>query len=478
MSLRRKATRGLVWTFTQQFGNQLIGFLVSLILARILMPEQFGLIGMISVVMAVANSLLDGGTTNSLIRDPDCEESDYSTVFFFHFGVSILMYGMIYISSPLIAEFYEQPVLVKITRVYSISIIINALSIVQFAKLTKKMDFKTQTIISIPSVIFGGVIGIWMAYSGYGVWSLVFSNLATVKVKTIQIWGYSKWIPIFAFERDKFLKHFDYGYKLTISDLLNRIFNNIFLIAIGKYFSAAQVGFYTRAETMNQLPVRNISRTLEKVTFPLFVSIQNDDKRLKRVYKQIMQMVVYVVSPFLIYLAILAEPVFRFLFTEKWLPAVPYFQILCVTGLIYPLHSYNLDILNVKGRSDLFLKIEIMKKLLILISLVITVPMGIKEILYGQVIISIIAFFINAGYTGKFIGYNAFDQLKDVIPLYLFSCAIGVAVFILDNKVLYDQSDIIRIFSGGFVGLISYFGLSKIFKLNIFVELNKMIAKR
>ena len=201
--------------------------------------------------------------------------------------------------------------------------------------LTKRMDFKTQTVIAIPSAIFGGIAGIWMAYSGYGVWSLVYSAIVASTVKTIQMWMYSNWMPSLKFEFVKFRKHFDYGYKLTISDLLNRIFNNIFLIAIGKFFSPAQVGFYTRAETMNQLPVRNISKTLEKVTFPLFVSIQNDKIRLKNAYKRILKTVVFVLTPFMIFLAVLAEPIFRFLFTEKWLPAVPYFQILCITGIFF-----------------------------------------------------------------------------------------------------------------------------------------------
>lgn len=477
MSLRKKATQGLVWTFTQQFGNQLIGFLVSLVLARILLPEQFGLIGMISVVVAVGNALLDGGTTNSLIRDPDCDEVDFSTVFFFHLSISIILYILIFLSAPLIAVFYDQPLLVSITRVYSLTIIINALSIVQFAKLTKRMDFKTQTIITIPSIMFGGVVGIWMAYSGYGVWSLVYSSISSSAIKTLQMWGYSKWVPGFNFDRKKFLKHIDYGYKLTISDLLNRIFNNIFLIAIGKYFSPAQVGFYTRAETMNQLPVRNVSRTLEKVTFPLFVSIQSDTERLKKVYRLIMQMVVYLVSPLLIVLAVLAEPLFRFLFTEKWLPAVPYFQILCITGMIYPLHSYNLDILNVKGRSDLFLKLEVFKKVLIVIVLVITIPMGILELLFGQVVISIIAFFINARYTGKFIGYTSLNQLKDVMPLYLFSVLTGLLVYLIDIKLFFLQKDIIRILAGGVIALIFYLCISNIFKLKVFLELKKIIKK-
>jgi len=321
-------------------------------------------------------------------------------------------------------------------------------------------------------------MGIWMAYSGFGVWSLVYSAIASSVVKTGQMWFYSDWKPSLIFNSSKFYKHFNFGYKLTISDLLNRIFNNIFLIAIGKYFSPAQVGYYTRAETMNQLPVRNISRTLEKVTFPLFVSIQKDNKRLKVVYKKILQMVVFVLTPFMIYLGVMAEPIFRFLFTEKWLPAVPYFQILCVTGIMYPLHSYNLDVLNVKGRSDLFLKLEVFKKILILITLVITIPMGITEILYGQVVVSLLSFFINAHYTRKIIQYTALEQIKDITPILLLSFLVGAVIYLNDVFVLKDQLDIVRIATGGSLGFLIYLVLAYFFKFDSYSELSKLLVKK
>ena len=478
MSLKRKATVGLVWTFTEQFGSQLIGFIISIVLARILLPEQFGLIGMIAVFVAIGNTLLHGGLTKSLIRGEDLEASDYSTVFYFNLAASLLVYFVIFLSAPFIADFYEQPILENLVKVYCVTFIISGFSAVQLARLTKRMDFKTQTIITIPSAIIGGGVGIGLAVMGYGVWSLVWSSIITALVNSIQLWLYSGWRPGFQFEMSKFKKHFSYGYKLTVSELLDRIFKNLFLIAIGKYFSAAQVGLYTRAETMNQLPVRNISRTLEKVTFPLFVSIQNDHKRLKMVYKKILQMVVFVLTPFMIYLAVMAEPIFRFLFTEKWLPAVPYFQILCVTGIMYPLHSYNLDVLNVKGRSDLFLKLEVFKKILILITLVITIPMGITEILYGQVVVSLLSFFINAHYTGKFIQYTALEQIKDITPILLLSILVGAMIYLNDVFVLKDQLDIVRIATGGSLGFLIYLVLAYFFKFDSYSELSKLLVKK
>ncbi|TBW26621.1 lipopolysaccharide biosynthesis protein [Gramella sp. KN1008] len=478
MSLKKKAATSLVWTFTQQFGNQVIGFVVSLVLARILLPEEFGLIGMIAVVVSVGGALLEGGTTNSLIRDTDCNQTDYATIFFFQVSASVVIYGIIYLLAPLVSSFYKEPLLTSILRIYSISLIINALSSVQFARLTKVMNFKTQTIIAIPSAIIGGIIGVWMAMNGYGVWSLVWSNLFLSLANTAQIWIYSKWFPIFKFDPKKLGKHLNFGYKLILSDLLNRIFNNIFLIAIGKSFSAAQVGFYTRAETMNQLPVKNISKALGKVTFPLFVKIQRDDKRLRVVYSKLMKMVIFIIAPVLIFLAFLAEPIFRFLFTEKWLPAVPYFQVLCVTGIMFPLHSYNLDVLNVKGRSDLFLKLEIVKKILILITLLVTLPFGIMALLYGQVFVSLMAFFINAHYTGKYIDYTALQQLRDVIPIILLAAISGLVILLEDRFILGNLIDLYRIVIGGVSGVLFYLLSAKLLKLKSYNELINIIKDR
>jgi len=478
MSLKKQATRALVWTFAQQFGNQLIGFVVSIILARLLLPEEFGLIGMIAVFVAIGNTLLHGGLTKSLIRGEDLNNEDYSTVFYFNLVASLLVYVIIYFLAPFIADFYEQSILIEILRIYCLSFIISAFSAVQLARLTKSMDFKTQTMIAVPSAIIGGIVGVTMALLGFGIWSLVWSSIISASVNSIQLWIYSKWTPELNFNYKKFKIHLNYGYKLTLSELLDRIFNNIFLIIIGKYFSPAQVGFYTRAETMKQLPVSNLSNALNRVTFPLFVGIQNDEVRLRRVYKKLMQMVVFVITPVLIILAVLAEPTFRFLFTEKWLPAVPYFQILCITGILYPLHSYNLTILNVKGRSDLFLKLEVFKKILIVITLLVTIPLGIIAMLYGQVVISIIAFFINAHYTGKFINYTALQQLKDVFPIVLLSLIIGLLVYLLDYYGLGNNLDILRIMVGGVVGSSIYIFAAYKFRFDSFQELIKLIFKK
>lgn len=478
MSLRKRAKKGFVWTFAQQFGNQIIGFTISLILARILLPEEFGLIGMIAIFVAVGNTLLNAGLTQSLIRSEDLDETDYSTVFYFNLASAIAVYILVFYTGPLIARFYDQPILTDIVRLYCLSFIFSAFSAVQLARLTKKLDFKTQTLVAIPATIIGGVVGVIMAYSGYGVWSLVWSSLITSFLSSVQLWFYSKWKPVLIFSTKKFIKHFHFGYKLTLSGLLNRIFDNIFLLVIGKYFSAAQVGFYTRAETTKQLPLSNIFNSLDKITYPMFAEIQNDDARLKRVYKQLLQMVLFVVAPLLIFIAVLGEPIFRFLFTEKWLPAVPYFQILCVTGILYPLHAYNLSILNVKGRSDLFLKLEILKKIIIVITIIVTIPYGIIVLLYGQVFISLVSFFINSHYTSKFINYPALQQLKHVLPVMILAVFAGAVILGLELLGLNQMQDFLRILIGGLTGIIVYLGVAYLLKFRSLRDLQNLILKK
>lgn len=481
MSLRKKATTGLVWTFAQQFGGQVIGFVVSLILARILLPEEFGLIGMISIFIAIGSTFLNSGLTQSLIRtsESDLDQEDYSTVFFFNLLASVLLYGMAYTTAPLVADFYDQAVLVEIIRLYCLSFVITAFSAVQLARLTKKMDFRTQTLVAIPSIVISGILGVYLAYTGYGVWSLVYSYLLKEVLNATQLWFHSRWQPSLMFSILKFRYHFFFGYKLTLSGLLDVIFKNLYIILIGRFFSANQVGFYTRAETMKQLPVTNISNALNKVTFPLFASIKDDDVRLRRVYKQIMQMVVFAIAPVLIFLAVLAEPVFRFLFTEKWLPAVPYFQIICLTGILYPVHSYNLNILKVKGRSDLFLRLEVIKKITVLAIIAMTLPFGILALLGGQVLNSLIAFFINTHYTGKLINFTAWQQSRSIGPIILLAAVAGAGVFGLDHFLrLSGVLDIVRILAGSFLGSGLYLGAAYLLKFSSLYELQKLLTRK
>ncbi|HET7119391.1 MAG TPA: lipopolysaccharide biosynthesis protein, partial [Hanamia sp.] len=280
MSLRKTAISGMIWAFAQQFGTQAIGFFVSIIMARLLLPKEFGLIGMISVFIGIGNSLITSGLTQSLIRTSNANQEDYSTIFYFNLLGSIIIYLVLFFFAPLIAAFFSQPVLINIIRLYCLSFIITAFSEVQLTKLTKEMNFKLQMTITIPSLICSALLGIFLAFKGYGVWSLVWMSLFQSFLSTVQLWFQTGWSPSLVFNIEKFRYHFKFGYKITLSGLLNTIFNNIYQIIIGKFFVAADVGFYTRANSLKQLPVTNISSALNKVTYPLFASIQNDDLRL------------------------------------------------------------------------------------------------------------------------------------------------------------------------------------------------------
>ena len=479
MSLKKQALSGVFWSSMQLFGNQFIGFGVSMVLARLLLPSEFGLIAMLGVFIGLGTALINSGLTQSLIRTENLDDEDFSTVFFFNLGGSIVIYSIIYIVAPCIADFYNQEILTSIVRVYCIVFIINAFSAIQITRLTKMMDFKTQLKVSLPSLIIGGSVGITMAYNDYGVWSLVWGNITQTIAGTLQLWFWSQWRPSWAFNRKKFNYHFNYGVKLMLSGILDLIFTNAYTIIIGKFFAPAQVGFYNRAQTLQMLPVKSISSIVTKVSFPLFSSIQNDDVRLKSIYKRIMQMVVFLVTPTLILLAVLGEPLFRLLFTEKWLPAVPYFQILCVTGILYPINLYNLQILNVKGRSDLFLKLEVFKKIIVVVVILVSFQFGIYGLLYGSVLTSVIGFFINTHYSGKFLNYPAWEQTKDLLPIIGLGILTGAVVYFLDiNFTQAIPHDFFRLVLGGSSGVALYAAVAYLFKMNSLTELIHIIQRK
>lgn len=479
MSLKQRALKGVFWSSMEQFGNQIIGFVISVVLARLLLPEEFGLIAMLAVFMGISRTLIDSGLGSSLIRTENPTDVDYSTVFYFNLMGSLIIYAIIALAAPLIAKFYNQPQLTQIVRIYCIVIIISAFATIQQTRLTKLLDFKTQMLVSTPSLIISGIVGIVMALKGFGVWSLVWSKIAQSAASTLQLWYWAKWHPLWVFSNEKFKQHFNFGFKLTLSGLLNNIFVNLYPIIIGKFFAPAQVGFYTKANSLKMLPVSTISGVLNKVTYPMFSEIQNDDRRLKSVYKRIMQMVIFLVAPTLIFLAVLGEPIFRFLYTEKWLPAVPYFQILCVAGILFPIHDYNLQILNVKGRSDLFLKLEIVKKIQTVIVIIIAIQFGIYGLLYGAVFTSISSFFINSYYSGKFINYTSWHQIRDLLPTIIIALFAGAAIYSIDMLfIAYDLHDVLRILGGLSAGLLTFMMLVKIFKIEALNELNLILKKQ
>jgi len=476
MSLRKQAVSGMIWTFLQQFGSQLISFVVSLVLARLLLPEEFGLIGMLTIFMGIGSALFNGGLTSSLIRTQECTQEDYSTVFYFNFAGSILIYGILFMVAPWIAKFYHQPSLTSITRVYGLTFILSAFGTVQNTILTRELKFKKLAIISLPALVISSVVGILMAYLNYGVWSLIVSTLVNVFFVSFFLWFNAKWYPKLIFSKDKFIQHFYYGYKLTISAILDTIFTNIYHIVIGRFYSPTLVGYYTRANTLMMLPVGNISGALNKVVFPLFSKVQDDLPRFRNSYKQIMQMVLFIITPIIVLMGLLAKPLIVFLFTDKWLAVVPIFKIICFTGILYPIHLYNLIVLEVKGRSDLFLKLEVLKKILLTIILIISFFYGFYALLWGQLIFSILALFINTHYAGKILEYSMWQQMRDILPIFIFAVIMAAITFIVD-RMLTSQIDIVRLILGSLSGILTYLLVAYLFKFESIQDIKNLILK-
>lgn len=433
MSLKKQAIAGIKWTFVQQFSVQVINFAVQIILARLLMPEMFGLVAMVVVFISIGQALMDGGMTSSLIRTKNPDQLDYSTVFITNIIMSLGVYGVIFIAAPYIALFYNQEILTNIIRILSLTFVIRALVAVHMAKLTKEMNFKLQMKLQIPSTIMAGIVGISMAYQGYGVWSLVWLNLIQAISFTVQTLMFMKWRPSLIFNFERFKYHFNFGYKLTLASLIDVIFNDAYRIVIGKFYSPAAVGFFHQAETLRLFPVQQISTVVGKVTYPLFAKM-NDDDALKFAYKITMKLVLVLIVPLMLGLILMAEEGFRFLFGEKWLSAVPYFQILALASIVRPLSVYNLNILKVKGRSDIFLRIEILKKIIGVALLIVGLNFQVIGLVISLTVFSYISFIINMYFSGSLISYSIKEQLKDTLFLYI----LGGLVFLLLYFIKYN----------------------------------------
>jgi O-antigen/teichoic acid export membrane protein len=475
-SLRKSGKKGMLWSFMIQGGTQIINFIVTVLLARLLLPEQFGLIGMIAIFIAISRALLDSGFASSLIRTKEVDNVDYSTVFFVNLISSFILYGFLFIAAPFIADFYEEDILVNLVRVLGIILFINAFSLVQSTKLNKALQFKTQFKLQLPSLLISALISIGMAYNDYGVWSLVAKDLIYAMLATIQLWWYAKWIPSFVFDKDKLKHHFNFGYKLTLTGIINTSFNNLYIVIIGKYFSAAQLGYFTRAQSLEQLPTSFFYNAFNRVFYPLLSKI-NHDQQLKLVYSQIMRVVVFVVTPILVYLGVVAEPFFRWLLTEKWLPSVPYFQLLLISGVFIPIHKYNLNICNVKGRSDMVLKLSILQNTLLLVGAFSAIWFGIYGLLYSLIIVNIFITLINAYFSGKLIDYGLKNQLKDIAPILFLNILLGGVFYFLQITWVNKLPDLLNLIAIAFGFFAVYLSIAFIIKMKVIKDLRAYIKK-
>ncbi|OGW53951.1 MAG: hypothetical protein A2Y81_03165 [Nitrospirae bacterium RBG_13_43_8] len=468
-SFKQKTIRGLWWSFLDTIGQQGIRFVIGILLARLLFPEQFGLIGMLTIFMAVAQSFLDSGFGASLIQKREATPTDISSVFYFNIVVGLLVAGLLSLAAPWIAAFYNQPVLTPLTRALSLTIVINSFGLVQRTILAKQINFRGLTKASLIASGLSGMIGVAMAIAGFGVWSLAAQQVSGSLFNTVLVWFLNDWRPTPIFSFQSLREMFGFGSRMLASGLLNQIFSNIYLLVIGKLFSATDLGFFTRAMSLQQLPSHTLSGMVGKVTFPVFSRIQDDPVRLKRGLKKALTTLIMVNFPVMIGLVVIARPLVLVLLTEKWVASIPYLQLLSLAGATYSLHLINLNLLQALGRSDLFLRLEILKKLLTVINIAITWRWGISAMIYGMIILSIFAYYLNSYYTGVLIGYPIREQLRDLFPYLIMSVFMGMAVHAVGLLAFSNHLSMLLVKIA--VGIITYVGLCRLFRLTAFMEM-------
>lgn len=475
-SLKNKTVNGTVWSSLERFSVQGIQFVITILMARILTPEVYGLIGMLSIFIAVSQTLIDSGFSQALIRKQDRSEIDNSTVFYFNIGVGIILYFILFFAAPLIASFYSEPQLIPITRVVGLSLVFNSLTVVQRALLTINLDFKTQAKASFVGAIISGALGITMAFTGFGVWAIVWQQITNLAVVTTLLWMLSHWKPIWAYSWKSFIELFGFGSKLLASGLLDTIYRNLYLIVIGKFFRASDLGYYTRAHQFTDFASSNLTGILQRVTYPVLCTIQNDDARLREVYRRLLKTSAFIIFPLMMGLAAVARPMVISFLTEKWLFSAVLIQVLCFSQMWYPIHAINLNLLQVKGRSDLFLKLEIIKKIVLVIILCLTLPLGLIPMCIGMIFTSIIALIINTHYTGKLIHLGFLKQIRDLLPTLILSLFTGIIVYLTVTYV--PMKSWVALSIGVVEGIFLYTLIAKLFRFSEFSELLSIIKRK
>ncbi len=460
-SLKKKTISGLLWSFGDMMGNQGIQFIIQIILARLLAPEDFGLIGMILVFVALSNSLVDSGFTQALIRDQKANQTDYSTVFYFNLVVSFFIYGSLFVAAPFISNFFDQAQLTPIIRVLTLGVIVNAFSIIPRAMFTKEVNFKVQAKINMAASVSSGVVAVALAVMGFGVWSLVVRMLALNVVQAMLLVLSRKWLPSLAFSVASFKRLFGFGWKLLVSGLIDTAYNNVYYLIIGKQYSAKSLGYYTNAAKFSDVATQSLTATIQRVTYPVLSGIQDQEERLKQSFKKVIKLSGFLIFPLMVGLAAVAEPLIQLIFGGKWEPMVIYFQLLCIASMLYPIHALNLNILQVKGRSDLFLYLEIIKTIIptILIVLVIWMDWGIEVLVATIVLDSHVSLFINIYFSGREIGYGVKEQVRDLLPMYGLSLAMGAIVYVIGK--LLPFGDLVTLLLQIVVGAIFYMAICK-----------------
>lgn len=473
-SLAHKTMRGTFWSFAERFTAQGINLLVLVIIARLLSPKEFGLIGMLAIFLAVAQSLIDSGFTQALIRKQNRTDTDRNTVFYFNIVVSVVLYFILYLISPWIASFYEEPLLSDVMKVVCLIIIIDSFAVVQRANFTIAVDFKTQTKATFISAIVSGSVGIYLAIHDYGVWALVFQQLTNSLLNVIVLWAYSNWYPKLVYSWQSFRELFGFGSKLMISGLLDTLYRNIYQLVIGKAFSAESLGYYSNAHKFSDFPSSYLTAIMQRVAYPVLCTIQNEDERLALAYRKFLRLSAFVIFPLMCGLAAVACPFVDLILGGQWHDTAVLIVPICFQMMWYPIHSINLNLLQVKGRSDLFLRLEIIKKIIGITILFVSLPFGLLVMCYTGIFSSVLCLGINTYYTGKLINVGFLMQMKDISGTLLLS----LSMFFLTTKIssLFSNNILSLIFEC-LIGIAFFMAVAILFRMKELLYIKDLVKK-
>lgn len=472
-SLKKQTFNGVIWRIFEVGGTQIIQLLISIVLARLIMPEQFSAIAMLSIFLAVAQQFINSGFSIALIRKNNRSQVDCSTVFYFNIVIALFSYFILYLIAPWVADFYNIPELRSILRVSSVTLIIGSTCGVHRSLFTARMDFKALTKYNLAALIISGCVGMFMAYKGFQVWALVTQSIVSTTINAIFIWYASKWRPTLQFSWASLKEFFGFGSKLLASGLLDTVYSNMYSVVIGKVFRPADLAFYNRADNLRSLASSTPTSVLQSVTFPALCKLQDSDDILRSGYQKMLRICAFVVFPLCLGLGSVSYPLINVLYSKVWIYAASLLQIIVFAGMWYPVHAINLNLLQVKGRSDLFFRLEVIKKIIGVAVLCVTVPLGLKAMCYGNICTSIIALFINTHYTGKLLNLGFLTQMKDLWPSLVLSVVMFVACKLLSTAL---GDGILSLATSVVAGVAIYAGGAWLFRFKEF-ELLKNIRK-
>lgn len=459
-SLKKQTKKGIIWSAAQRFSTQGIQFVTTIIMARMLTPADYGVIGMLDIFIAILSVFVDSGFINALTRKQDRTHTDICTVFFFNIGISILAYCILFLIAPFVASFYSIPELKIILRILGLIVIIDSFAAVQITLMVINLNFKTQTKISIISLILSGATGIVLAYLNYTYWALVIQSLLYGIISTSLYWYYSSWRPSLIFSKKSFNELFSFGSKILVTSLINAAYGNLYSLVIGKLFSASTLGNYSRASSYAQFPSSNLTSILQRVTYPVLCKIQDDKTVLSNAYRELIRTSAFIIFPLMTGLSALSHPFIIVILGEKWNYCAVMLKIICFALMWYPIHAININLLLVKGRSDLLLRLEIIKKIIGIIVLCISVPWGILALCYSGILTSILCLVINTYYTGKLIKVGFTRQMSDVSKSFIISITMWGVILLINNFV---DNYFLQMIIGIIVGAAFYFIVSYLF---------------